>query len=75
RAARLARDLYGAALPPGWNRNAAGDGWFVRRLLARDDWGRPTHFALQQAFYIRSHWLRMPPVMLAKHLWTKWRKS
>ena len=75
RAARLARDLYGAALPPGWKRRESGDGWFVRRLLARDDWGRPTHFALQQAFYIRSHWLRMPPVMLAKHLWTKWRKG
>ena len=75
RAARLARDLYGATLPPGWDRREPGDGWFVRRLLARDDWGRPTHFALQQAFYIRSHWLRMPPVMLAKHLWTKWRKG
>lgn len=75
RAARLAHDLYGAALPPSWDRKAAGDDWFVRRLLARDDWGRPTHFALQQAFYIRSHWLRMPPVMLAKHLWTKWRKG
>ena len=27
------------------------------------------------ALYVRSHWLRMPPVMLAKHLWTKWRKA
>lgn len=25
--------------------------------------------------YIRSHWLRMPPIMLARHLWTKWRMS
>ena len=50
------------------------DRLFRRRLLARDDWGRPTNFMLQQAFYIRSHWLRMPPTMLAKHLWTKWRK-
>ena len=47
---------------------------FAASRLARDDWGRATHFALQQAFYIRSHWLRMPPVMLARHLWTKWRK-
>jgi hypothetical protein len=23
--------------------------------------------------YLRSHWLRMPPLMLAKHLWTKFR--
>lgn len=75
RAARLARDLYASVLPPGWDRHEAGDAWFRRRLLARDDWGHPTDFLLQQAFYIRSHWLRMPPVMLARHLWTKWRKG
>ncbi|MBF0588638.1 MAG: nucleotidyltransferase family protein [Magnetococcales bacterium] len=23
--------------------------------------------------YIRAHWLRMPPLMLGKHLWRKWR--
>ncbi|KTE24562.1 hypothetical protein ATE69_20175 [Sphingopyxis sp. H071] len=74
RAARLARDLYGAELPSGWDRQDARDVWYRRRLLARDDWGRPTNFMLQQAFYIRSHWMRMPPTMLAKHLWTKWRK-
>jgi hypothetical protein len=74
RAARLARDVYGAKLPSAWDRQDAGDIWYRRRLLARDDWGRQTKFVLQQAFYIRSHWLRMPPSMLAKHLWTKWRK-
>lgn len=74
RAARLARDIYGARLPAGWDRQDPTDIWFRRRLLARDDWGRATHFVLQQAFYIRSHWLRMPPVMLTRHLWTKWRK-
>ncbi len=74
RAARLSRDLYGAALPEGWNRQDPADAWFRHRLLARDDWGRVTHPLLEQAFYIRSHWLRMPPAMLAKHLWTKWRK-
>lgn len=74
RAARLARDLYAAELPSGWDRQESGDIWYRRRLFARDDWGRPTNFALQQAFYIRSHWLRMPPRMLARHLWTKWRK-
>ncbi len=26
----------------------------------------------QQLLYIRSHWVRMPPFMLAKHLLTKW---
>jgi Uncharacterised nucleotidyltransferase len=75
RAARLARDLYGAQLPSGWSRQDADDIWYRRRLLARDDWGRSTNVALQQAFYIRSHWLRMPPLMLAKHLWAKWRKG
>lgn len=77
---RLANRLFGTPLKPddwigdlGFEAHPA-DELFVRRLLARDDWGRPTRFALQQAFYIRSHWLRMPPRMLAKHLWTKWRK-
>ena len=74
-AARLARDIFGAALPDGWDGHRPSDVWFHRRLLARDDWGRPTHFLLQQAFYIRSHWLRMPPLMLLRHLWTKWRKG
>jgi hypothetical protein len=73
-AARLSRDLYGAVLPEEWNGQDATDRWFRRRLLARDDWGRVTLPLLEQAFYIRSHWLRMPPTMLAQHLWTKWRK-
>ncbi len=75
RAARLARDLYSARLPKGWDGQDANDGWFRQRLLARDDWGRVTRPLLEQAFYIRSHWLRMPPTMLAQHLWTKWRKT
>ena len=74
RAARLSRDLYGAVLPAGWDGQEATDRWFCQRLLARDDWGRVTRPLLEQAFYIRSHWLRMPPTMLAQHLWTKWRK-
>jgi hypothetical protein len=74
RAARLSRDIYGAKLPSGWDRMDPTDIWFRRRLLARDDWGRATDPLLEQAFYVRSHWLRMPPAMLAKHLWTKWRK-
>jgi len=48
---------------------------FVRRMTARDGWGRPTRPATRLAFYIRSHWLRMPPAMLARHLWAKWRKA
>ncbi len=74
RAARLSRDLYEARLQAGWDRADPADGWFRRRLFARDDWGRVTRPLLEQAFYIRSHWLRMPPLLLAQHLWTKWRK-
>ena len=49
------------------------DPLYRRRLLARDDWGRPTRPVTRLAFYVRSHGLRMPPAMLARHLWTKWR--
>lgn len=48
-----------------------GDLLFVRRLLARDGWGRPTRPLSRIGFYVRSHWMRMPPSMLARHLWTK----
>ena len=47
---------------------------FARRLLARNDWGQETRKGLRFAFYIRSHWLRMPPLMLARHLWVKARR-
>ena len=30
---------------------------------------------LRKAFYIRSHLIRMPVPMLARHLWIKWRKG
>jgi Uncharacterised nucleotidyltransferase len=47
--------------------------WLVLTRLADVDWlhrsltGRLARFAL----YVRSHWLRMPPLMLARHLMTK----
>jgi hypothetical protein len=75
RAARLAHQLYGTAIPNDWNRWHRQDKWFIRRLTARDGWGRPTRKFIRLIFYIRSHWLRMPPLMLARHLWTKWRKA
>ena len=73
RALRLRRALYA----PGARADAAtlSDRIYLRRLTARDGWGRPTRKGLRLAFYIRSHWLRMPPLMLARHLWTKWRKG
>ena len=69
RAVRLAGVVYGDAPA------AARDRPFVRRLLARDDWGRPAHGLTRAGFYVRSHALRMPPAMLAWHLWIKWRKA
>lgn len=70
RALRLAAALYG---------DGAGlrlaDLLYLRRVTARDGWGRATRPVTRMAFYIRSHWLRMPPAMLARHLWTKWRKG
>ena len=44
-------------------------------LLGRDSWGKESNKLLGLGFYIRSHWLRMPPLMLMRHLWTKWRKG
>ncbi len=76
RALRLAAKLYGTPADPqlaGWRRPS--DWLFERRLLARNGWGQGTRPALRLAFYIRSHWMRMPPLMLARHLWQKARKS
>jgi hypothetical protein len=75
RALRLATRLYGTPV----DSRIAGptpliDALFERRLLARNGWGQATRPALRFAFYVRSHWLRMPPLMLARHLWTKWRR-
>ncbi|SOB86845.1 Uncharacterised nucleotidyltransferase [Sphingomonas guangdongensis] len=70
RAVRLADALYGSGTDL-----TLVDRWYVRRLLARDGWGRATRPVTRLAFYIRSHWLRMPPLMLARHLLTKWRKG
>ena len=44
---------------------------FEARLLARNGWGQERRKLLRFAFYLRSHWLRMPPLMLLRHLWTK----
>jgi hypothetical protein len=52
----------------------AADALYRRRLLARDGWGRPRRPLTRLGFYVRSHWLRMPPLMLARHLWTKARR-
>lgn len=74
RALRLAQHLYGTPVPPGHGLHAS-DRLFIARLLSRDGWGTERRWWLERAFYLRSHWLRMPPLMLARHLWTKWRKG
>ncbi|MEZ5655863.1 MAG: nucleotidyltransferase family protein [Sphingobium sp.] len=71
RARRLADHIYGN----GQARLSVIDRLFLRRILATDAWGRDSRKLLGLTFYIRSHLLRMPPMMLARHLWTKWRKG
>ena len=70
RALRLSKHLYGTPLPQ-IGRLSTADRLYRRRLLARDGWARPTHWFIRQAFYIRSHWIRMPPLLLARHLLIK----
>jgi hypothetical protein len=74
RAFRLARQLYATPVRVALDRRFS-DQLYRRRLLARDGWGRPTRRRTRFGFYLRSHWLRMPPAMLARHLWSKWRKG
>jgi hypothetical protein len=74
RAARLAARMYGTPVPADRRTVQGSDRLFEARLLARDGWGRERRRALRLAFYVRSHWLRMPPAMLARHLWTKARR-
>lgn len=72
RALRIAYAFYGRG---SIERLVPKDALITRRLLARNGWGQETHKFTRAGFYIRSHWLRMPPFKLARHLWTKWRKG
>jgi hypothetical protein len=75
RALRLAASLYGTPVDARLaGRGRPTDRLFQRRLLARNGWGQGTRAATRLGFYVRSHWLRMPPLMLARHLWTKARR-
>ncbi len=75
RAARLAHQLYGTEIPKEWRSRDYQDKWFMRRLTARNEWGQQIRKFIRLIFYIRSHLLRMPPLMLVRHLWVKWRKN
>jgi hypothetical protein len=71
-ALRLSARLYGTPVDRAVaGRDRLADRLFEARLLARNGWGQPVRAPLRFAFYIRSHWLRMPPLMLARHLWVK----
>ena len=74
RALRLTHHLFDTPVSAhfAWD-GRRGDIFYLGRLLARDEWGRGSRKLLRFAFYVRSHWIRMPPLMLARHLWTKWR--
>jgi len=76
RALRLTHHLFETPVDPwlAWEPRR-GDVFFLSRLLARNGWGQETRWILRVAFYVRSHWIRMPPHKLAVHLWTKWRKG
>ena len=80
RALRLSARLFGTTLAVHPEpakitaREVRSDRLFLRRLLARDGWGRETRPVTRFGFYVRSHALRMPPAKLAKHLWTKARR-
>ncbi len=75
RALRLAERLYGTRVDPALaGKRQAADRLFERCLLARNGWGQETRKPLRLGFYVRSHLLRMPPLMLARHLWIKTRR-
>ena len=48
-------------------------GWLMDTLVERTVHGRAGRGASLSAFalYLRSHWLRMPPLLLARHLLRK----
>lgn len=75
RALRLAQRIFATPVDDVLaGRAGALDRLFAHRLLARDGWGRAIRPVTRSAFYARSHLLRMPPAMLARHLWIKSRK-
>ncbi len=76
RALRLCHHLFETPVDPylAWE-GRKGDVFYLGRLLARNGWGQEARKPLRLAFYIWSHWIRMPPLQLARHLWTKWRKN
>ena len=72
RVLRLSAALYRTPIEAALGgRTRASDRLFLRRLLARNHWGQQTRPGTRLAFYLRGHWMRMPPLMLARHLFRK----
>jgi hypothetical protein len=77
RALRLAQILFGTPVvayesPARFNyASRPSDKLFLSRLLSRDGWGRQTRAGTRFGFYARGHLMRMPPLMLARHLLKK----
>lgn len=74
RAVRLTARVFDTPVSAAWRRERVGDYLYERQLLSRDVWGRETRPATRLAFYVRSHWIRMPPLLLARHLLIKARR-
>lgn len=74
RSLRLARMLYGTASPVDMQGSAdVVDRLAARKLHGRDAFGIQSARLGDQLLYMRGHWLRMPPLMLARHLIRKYR--
>lgn len=74
RALRWSARLYGTPVDPALaGRFDALDRLFGRRLVDRNAYGLRERILTERLLYMRAHWLRMPPALLARHLFTKWR--
>lgn len=84
-AARYAGRLFGTSIPGGAIREltaalppqpllAVMDRLFLALFQQASVEGGLKLRLAQTVLLARSHWLKMPPSLLAQHLWTKWRK-
>ena len=46
-------------------------GWLIEQVLAPRRLGMSRSGVAQRLLFIRSHWVRMPPGLLVRHLWHK----
>lgn len=72
RALRLSQRLYGTKVPADMTgRFDLVDRLALRKLRGRDRFGHQNARVSDRLLYMRGHWLRMPPLMLARHLTRK----